>query len=100
MNVRSILLLSVLAAAGCASDRQNVAETQREVPLAQRYSLDEVQVRAGELRPGMTKADVYMLLGSPTEYGDRAWVYRGGIDGGKAMRVEFQNGQYAGHTTP
>ena len=100
MNVRSILLLSVMAAAGCASGGKNTAETGREVPLEQRYSLDQVQIRAGELRQGMTKADVYMLLGSPAEYGDRAWVYRGGVDGGKAMRVMFENGRYAGHTTP
>lgn len=86
---------------GCASgEPRPTAAPRREVPLEQRYSLEEVESRAGELRQGMTRADVYMLLGSPAEYGDDAWVYRGGLDGGRELRVTFKDGVYAGGAGP
>ena len=90
-------LLIVLGLVGCATDGP-AAAPDREVPLAQRNDLALVSVRAADLRPGMSKAEVYALLGAPAEYGNGTWVYRG-ADGGELV-VRFDGDRYTGHGTP
>jgi hypothetical protein len=89
----------MLGSFGCGPDRQRADReaAAREVPIQQRYSLDMVRLRAEDLRPGMSRSEVYLLLGAPAEYGDRVWVYRGGVDGGQELRVHFDGDRYVGH---
>lgn len=96
MTIRGPIATLILAAGlfACAPQQQQVTAPEREVPLQQRNNLSLVQLRAQDLRPGMTRADVYSLLGAPAEYGDGSWVYRGG---GESLVVQFEDDRYTGH---
>lgn len=78
---------------GCASGDAG-SGVQREVPLEQRHSLEVVQLRAGDLRPGMSTAEVFLQLGSPAEYRGDTWIYRGGD---QTLTVRFRDDRYVGH---
>ena len=100
-NSLSFLLVFAFGAASCV----NVdPDTHEVLPRGdQRYKFDEVQHNAKQLREGMTKVQVLMLLGSPAEKSQRGnvWVYlperAAVIIPGRALRLEFQNGQLADH---
>lgn len=90
--------LLMVGLAGCATGSKGKAEGGREVPLEQRYDLETVKLRAAELKPGMPKSEVYLLLGAPAEYRGDTWVYRGGVDGSKEFVVRFRDDRYASHS--
>lgn len=91
------LALATTAAmlAGCAGGTQT-ATAQRETPLEQAHSLEVVRLRAQDLTPGMTRTEVFLLLGSPAAYRGDTWVYR---DGDTELVVAFDGDRYAGHQT-
>lgn len=89
----AIVLTAAVAIGGCAS-QGHTDQSRRELPLEQRYPLETVQLRAQDLEPGMARADVFLLLGSPAQYRDNAWIYRG--DGG-TLTVRFRQDRYVEH---
>lgn len=92
-----VITTAAVLAAGCATGKKQAPPPQREVPLQQANSLEAVRVRAGDLRKGMSKAEVYSLLGAPARYGDGAWSYEGE---GEPLVVRFNGDQYAGQGAP
>ncbi|MFT5289884.1 MAG: outer membrane protein assembly factor BamE (lipoprotein component of BamABCDE complex) [Planctomycetota bacterium] len=67
----------------------------------QRFTFAEVKDNAADLRVGLTKIQVILLLGTPAEK-DRStntWVYLperpAVIVPGRALRLEFKNGRLA-----
>jgi hypothetical protein len=69
----------------------------------QRYPFDKVQEHVGELKDGMTKQQVLMLLGSPAEVDkeDGLWIYLperyGILVPARAYRLEFKDGLLVEH---
>ncbi len=87
-----VLALSV----GCSADKYEVLPTAK-----QKYSLDEVRQRVGELQPGMSKLEVLAILGSPAVRKPNSWQYlperSGYIVPAKALHIEFENNRVTGH---
>lgn len=93
-------LLGLAPLAGCATQDGRTAGA-REVEFQQRYHIDIVRARAVDLRPGMSKAEVYVLLGAPAEYRGDTWVYRSapGSEGkDETFQVRFNKDGYIGHS--
>jgi outer membrane protein assembly factor BamE (lipoprotein component of BamABCDE complex) len=73
--MRTCLVLIALMLAGCVNVDPQTGET---IPRGgQKHEFSTVERRAEQLRDGMTKLDVQMLLGSPAEKSDdgSVWVY-------------------------
>ncbi len=88
--------LALLAAlAGCVSEDP---VTGKLLPReGQKFTFDVVQQRAEQLRTGMTKLDVHLLLGSPAEKdaADDLWIYLperyAVLVPARALRLEFRD---------
>ncbi len=100
---RGVLMVLLLAGApsGCVHVDPN---TNDVLPRGdQRYEFETVNRRAKELKNGMTKFSVMMMLGSPAEKsGDGAiWVYLperpAVLIPGRALRLEFKDGVLVEH---
>jgi outer membrane protein assembly factor BamE (lipoprotein component of BamABCDE complex) len=96
------LVLAALMLAGCVSVDPKTGKT---LPRGdQKYSFDTVERRSEQLRKGMTKLDVMMLLGSPAERSDDGdvWVYLperpAVLVPSRALRLVFENNVLAKHS--
>ena len=94
-------LLLAAALAGCVT--QN-ADTGEYVPRGkQRYEFEKVEKAAEQLRDGMTKLQVLLLLGSPAEMDDagNTWVYLPEryaiLIPSHALQLEFKNDVLVSH---
>jgi len=100
-----ILLLfaftTVFALAGCRTESVET-EVAGGKPPYQRFAFDEVKERAKELRPGMSKTGVLLLLGSPARREADSWIYLPSRPGtllpAEALEVEFRGDRYETHT--
>jgi outer membrane protein assembly factor BamE (lipoprotein component of BamABCDE complex) len=100
-----ILLLfavtTLLALAGCRTESVET-EVAGGKPPYQRFAFDEVKERAKELRPGMSKTGVLLLLGSPARREADSWIYLPSRPGtllpAEALEVEFRGDRYETHT--
>jgi len=94
-------LACLLLASACVTTNATTGEV---IPRkGQRYPFERIERDAANLRTGMTKSQVFMLLGTPAEKdaaGD-VWVYLperyGVIVPARALRVEFRDGLLAEH---
>jgi len=93
------LLLGLLMTAGCQTQGVET-ETYAGKPAKQRYPLSEVEDRLDELRPGMAKVEVLLVLGSPAIEEPDHWIYlpsrTGTVIPAEAIRVDFRSGTYTG----
>jgi outer membrane protein assembly factor BamE (lipoprotein component of BamABCDE complex) len=94
-------LLLAAALGGCVT--QN-ADTGEYVPRGkQRYEFEKVEKAAEQLRDGMTKLQVLLLLGSPAEMDDagNTWVYLPEryaiLIPSHALQLEFKNDVLVSH---
>ena len=93
--MRILFILIPLLLVGCV----NVdPETGKTIPRGkQRYEFETVERRAEQLKEGMTKLDVTLLLGSPAETSDDGdvWVYLperpAVLLPSRALRLVFKN---------
>jgi outer membrane protein assembly factor BamE (lipoprotein component of BamABCDE complex) len=64
----------------------------------QKYAFNEVKKRAKGLRPGMSRSEVLITLGSPAETHGNTWVYLpekpGYVMPTELLEVRFQSGRY------
>ena len=95
------LVLFALVLAGCV---QVDPETGKTIPRqGQKYKFSDVQKNAENLKQGMTKFDVLMLLGSPAKEVENGnvWVYlperTGTVVPSKSLRLEFNNNLLVKH---
>jgi len=86
-------LLALAGSAACVTEN---AVTGEPVPRGnQRYPFEKVQKNAEELKLGMSKSQVQMLLGSPAEKdeNDSIWIYLPEryaiLIPARALRLEF-----------
>jgi outer membrane protein assembly factor BamE (lipoprotein component of BamABCDE complex) len=67
----------------------------------QKYEFKEVKRRVKELRPGMTRTEVLIALGSPAEVRGDTWVYlpdeTGYIIPTELLEVRFRGAGYVAH---
>ena len=99
--VRFALPLTALILAGCV----NVdPETGKTIPRGdQRHLFADVEKQAGNLKDGMTKMQVLILLGSPAETSDygNVWVYLperpAVLVPSHALQLEFKNDVLVSH---
>ncbi len=67
----------------------------------QKYAFKEVKKRAKALRPGMSRSDVLITLGSAAEVHGNTWVYLppkpGYVVPTELLDVRFQSGRYVSH---
>ena len=103
-KTRSRPCLALIAAALVCSCVTTDARTGQVIPRGnQKYEFDEVVERAGELRDGLSRAQVLLMLGSPAEKdeGGNVWVYLperpGVLIPARALRLEFENGRLIDH---
>ena len=77
--IPSIILAAACALAGCASPAQTYAKQHPELSSAQAQILNTGKVPDGTAVAGMTREQVTLTLGEPTQYtkvdGHDAWVY-------------------------
>lgn len=100
----SLAMITVLAGGalqlGCASDG-SLASDQSDIEYQQKYDMEYVRDHAEELQPGMSKAEVLILLGSPAEQQPAKWIYRPKrsalIVPAEALVVRFDQGRYVSH---
>ncbi len=106
-RVRSVGLLLVGLAliggvVGCTGDQALTAE-QARATASQKYDYDYVKRQAKQLQPGLSKAEVLILLGSPAQREAARWIYlpkrSGLIVPAEALVVRFLNGRYDSHAT-
>jgi outer membrane protein assembly factor BamE (lipoprotein component of BamABCDE complex) len=74
-TMKKCMVLVALMLAGCVNADPQTGKT---IPRGgQKYEFATVERRAEQLRDGMTKLEVHMLLGSPAEKSDDGdvWVY-------------------------
>ncbi len=94
-----ILPATLLLLSACASI--DPATGEPVPPQGQRYTLEEVESRLGRLRPGLSKTEALLILGSPAEETEDAWIYRPSRSGvfvpAKALVIRFQDRQYVEH---
>lgn len=95
------LLLAGAGAQGCVTENATTGEV---VPRGkQKLPFDEVEKLAEKLKPGMSKTQVVMLLGSPAEKSDDedVWVYLperyGILIPARALRLEFKDRALVDH---
>jgi outer membrane protein assembly factor BamE (lipoprotein component of BamABCDE complex) len=78
-TIHSLILAAACAFAGCASPAQNYAKQHPELSSAQAQILNTGKVPDGTAIAGMTRDQVTLALGEPTQYtkvdGHDAWVY-------------------------
>jgi outer membrane protein assembly factor BamE (lipoprotein component of BamABCDE complex) len=83
------------ALAGCVTENMETGEMVPRGRQGQEFS--KVEKAAENLKDGMTKTQVYLLLGSPAETDDKGdvWVYLperyGIIVPARALRLEFKD---------
>lgn len=89
------LLVSISALAGCVTENMDTGEM---VPRGQQgMEFSKVEKYAEDLKNGMTKSQVMLLLGSPAEKDDQGdvWIYLperyGILIPARALRLEFKN---------
>ena len=70
----AVLVLSLGVVSGCAVDAALTTE-QAEVAASQKYDYDYVKRQSRQLTPGLSKAEVMILLGSPAQQEAARWVY-------------------------
>jgi len=94
-------LLAAAALGGCITED---AQTGKVIPRGnQRYEFAKVEEAAERLQPGMTKAQVLMLLGSAAEMDDSGdtWIYLperyGILIPARALQLEFKDGVLVEH---
>lgn len=89
----------VLFSGGCQTEGVET-RTYAGKPAEQRYELAEVEEKLDQLRSGMGKIDVLLLLGSPAIEEPDHWIYlpsrTGTIIPAEAVRVDFQGQRYMG----
>ena len=94
------VVLGASATAGCTTTDDGLS---REVAATayQKHGYDEVKRRAKNLRAGMTKYDVLVLLGSPARKEYDRWEYQPKqsalIVPAEAMIVRFEGNRYVRH---
>ena len=96
------LVLAAAALGGCVTED---AATGEVIPRGnQRYEFAKVEQAAEQLRDGMTKAQVLLLLGSAAEMDDAGdvWIYLperyGILIPARALRLEFKDGRLVDHS--
>lgn len=102
----SFVMIAMLACGalplGCATDEATTTG-QAEAEYQQKYDMEYVRDHASELQPGMSKAEVLILLGSPAEQQPAKWIYRPKrsalIVPAEALVVRFEQGRYVSHRT-
>lgn len=102
----SLVMIATLAGGalqlGCATDG-SITNEQGDLEYQQKYDMEYVQEHAAELQPGMSKAEVLILLGSPAEQQPAKWIYRPKrsalIVPAEALVVRFDQGRYVSHRT-
>jgi outer membrane protein assembly factor BamE (lipoprotein component of BamABCDE complex) len=101
---RARALAFVLAAAALGGCVTQDAKTGEYIPRGnQRYEFSKVEEAAENLRDGMSKAQVLMLLGSPAEKDDDGdtWIYLPEryaiLIPARALQLEFKDGVLASH---
>ncbi len=101
----AVVLCTVLAAAcsltACVTED---TATGQLIPRGnQRYEFSRVEKAADQLRDGMTKMEVLLMLGSPAEMNDagNTWIYLperyGIIIPARALRLEFKDDLLSDH---
>lgn len=103
MNPQRILCLAwmsiSLCLVGCVSQNPDTGEAIP--PEGQRFNLDEIKTRLPQLRSGMSRTQVLLILGSPAEQRDDAWIYRPARSGifvpARALVVRFHDRLYTEH---
>ena len=95
------VVLAAAALGGCVTQD---ATTGENIPRGnQRYEFSKVEKYAEQLRDGMTKAQVLMLLGSAAEMDDAGdvWIYLperyGILIPARALQLEFKNSVLVSH---
>jgi outer membrane protein assembly factor BamE (lipoprotein component of BamABCDE complex) len=95
------LLLAAAALGGCVTQD---ATTGENIPRGnQRYEFAKVEKYAEQLKDGMTKAQVLMLLGSAAEMDDAGdtWIYLperyGILIPARALQLEFKDSVLVSH---
>lgn len=95
------LCASLCIAPGCESTEE-VTTGEAQAESSQKYDYTYVKEQAGRLEPGMSKAEVLIVLGSPAVRDPARWVYRpkrsGLIVPAEAMVVRFEQGRYVSHS--
>lgn len=95
-----VAVLVSLAAVGCAADEALTAD-QAQATASQKYDFEYVKRQSSQLEPGMSKAEVLILLGSPAQREAAKWVYlptrSGLLVPAEAMVVRFIEGRYDSH---
>lgn len=99
------LILALVIAAfvsgvcGCAVDEAST--TDAGAIYQQKYDMEYVRGQLDRLQPGMGKAEVVILLGSPAEEQASKWIYRPNrsalIVPAEALVVRFEQGRYVSH---
>lgn len=95
----SIVVAACLWFIGCVS--QDPATGDPAPPEGQRYTLKEIEDRLDRLRPGLSRTEVLLILGSPADRTEDAWVYRPARSGifvpARALVVRFESRRYVGY---
>ena len=90
------LYLACVTMVGCATE---TVYDYSGPPPGQRYDLSEVNRRAEQLKVGMSRAAVYMLLGSPAKREGGDWIYLPSRSGtllpSASLKVHFERGRFA-----
>ena len=104
-HVTRALVLGAVAAVGsgvggCKTESMSTYAYEGGHPN-QKYAFAEVKKRARALRPGMSRSDVLITLGSPAEIRGGTWVYLPSTPGyvmpSELLEVRFQSGRYVSH---
>ena len=101
---RAIVLGTVVAVGsglgGCKTESMSAYAYEDGHPN-QKYPFNEVKKRARGLRPGMSRSEVLITLGSPAEVHGNTWVYLppkpGIVMPTELLEVRFRSGRYVSH---
>lgn len=107
MSARRTGRMTAVAAAviavvsGCAKTQPMDAYVYEGGHPKQKYDFQEVKRRVKGLRPGMSKSEVFIHLGSPAEDHGSTWVYlpdeTGYVLPTELLEVRFEGRMYVSH---
>ena len=80
MESRFIICAAVWTFIGCGASHQAAVDDSAAFPSVvwadQEYDLDYVKKRMRQVRPGMRRTDVLIILGRPKEIWQNTWIYQ------------------------
>lgn len=99
----AIIFTLALAAAGLPGCKTESVEmgSGKGPPRGQKYELSHVKRQLKKLRPGTSRVQTLIALGSPAEYRGNTWIYMpndpNSLFPSDSIEVYFQNGVFASY---